>query len=66
VPPLAGFGFSTPTAGDMNHWNFENGHTRDWFNPVYLKVHARGHFVPWENPEAVIDDVRTTFRKLRD
>ena len=45
---------------------FENGPTRDWFNPIYLKAHARGgHFVPWENPEAVIDDVRTTFRKLR-
>jgi pimeloyl-ACP methyl ester carboxylesterase len=45
---------------------FESGPTRDWFNPIYLKAHARGgHFVPWENPEAVIDDVRATFRTLR-
>ncbi|MCI2422968.1 epoxide hydrolase [Saccharopolyspora sp. K220] len=45
---------------------FENGPTRDWFNPIYIKAHQRGgHFVPWENPEAVIEDVRATFRKLR-
>ena len=45
---------------------FENGPHRQWFNPIYVNAHARGgHFVPWENPDAVIDDVRTTFRKLR-
>jgi pimeloyl-ACP methyl ester carboxylesterase len=45
---------------------FENGPTRHWYNPVYAKAHEKGgHFVPWENPDAFIDDVRATFRKLR-
>src|SRR5258707_2516987 len=45
---------------------FENGPTRELFNPVYVKAHARGgHFVPWENPEAGIYDLRAPFRKLR-
>jgi pimeloyl-ACP methyl ester carboxylesterase len=39
---------------------------KDWYNPVYLKAHERGgHFTAWENPEAVIEDIRTTFRPLR-
>ena len=45
---------------------FENGPTRQWFNPVYAKAHVKGgHFVPWENPDALIDDIRATFRGLR-
>ena len=45
---------------------FENSPHRQWFNPIYIKPHARGgHLVPWENPEAVIDDVRATFRQIR-
>ena len=45
---------------------FENGPSRHWYNPVYAKAHQKGgHFVPWENPDAYIDDVRATFRKLR-
>jgi pimeloyl-ACP methyl ester carboxylesterase len=45
---------------------FNDGPTRRWFNPVYTKAHAKGgHFMPWENPEATIDDIRATFRKLR-
>ena len=36
------------------------------FNPVYLKAHDKGgHFQPMENPEAVIEDIRGTFRQLR-
>ncbi|MFN3230688.1 MAG: epoxide hydrolase family protein [Alphaproteobacteria bacterium] len=36
------------------------------FNMVYSKEHkGGGHFVPMENPQAVIDDVRATFRGLR-
>jgi pimeloyl-ACP methyl ester carboxylesterase len=36
------------------------------YNPVYAKAHENGgHFVPWENPDAFIDDVRAAFRKLR-
>jgi hypothetical protein len=38
----------------------------DWYNPVYLKAHKLGgHFTSWENPDAVIEDIRATFRKLR-
>ena len=45
---------------------FENGPTRALFNPIYTKAHEKGgHFVAFENPQAVIDDVRATFRGLR-
>ena len=45
---------------------FLNGPTRSWFNPVYVKAHRKGgHFVPWENPDAAVDDIRATFRRLR-
>jgi len=45
---------------------FENGPTRHWYIPVYAKAHQTGGpFVPWENPEALVEDVRETFRKLR-
>jgi hypothetical protein len=37
-----------------------------WFNTTYLKAHAKGgHFAAYENPEAVIADLRATFRPLR-
>jgi pimeloyl-ACP methyl ester carboxylesterase len=36
------------------------------YNTVYAKAHEKGgHFVSWENPEAVIEDIRATFRPLR-
>ena len=39
---------------------------KGWYNPVYLKAHEHGgHFTAWENPEAVIEDIRATFRPLR-
>ncbi|MEH1168266.1 epoxide hydrolase family protein [Micromonospora sp. CPCC 205539] len=39
---------------------------KSWYNPVYLKAHEHGgHFTAWENPEAVIEDIRATFRPLR-
>jgi pimeloyl-ACP methyl ester carboxylesterase len=39
---------------------------KPWYNPVYLKAHEHGgHFTPWENPDAVIEDIRATFRPLR-
>ncbi|GGJ73689.1 hypothetical protein [Streptomyces brasiliensis] len=45
---------------------FDSGPTRHWYNPVYAKAHTQGgHFGPWENPEAFIDDIRATFRRLR-
>ncbi|WP_127509274.1 epoxide hydrolase family protein [Actinoplanes solisilvae] len=45
---------------------FENGPTRDWYNPVNVKVHQKGgHFGAHENPDAWTTDLRDTFRKLR-
>jgi hypothetical protein len=37
-----------------------------WFNSVFLKAHEKGgHFAPFENPDAVVSDIRETFRALR-
>jgi len=37
-----------------------------WFNSPFLKAHEKsGHFAPFENPEAIIADIRETFRTLR-
>jgi pimeloyl-ACP methyl ester carboxylesterase len=45
---------------------FENGPTREWFNPVLVEVSPRGgHFTPVENPDAVVAGIRKTFRALR-
>jgi len=45
---------------------FENGPTRGLFNVVNVNAHHKGgHFLHYENPEAVTEDVRETFRKLR-
>ena len=38
----------------------------DWFNHVNVNAHERGgHFIPWENPVAWIEDLRRTFRDCR-
>ncbi|SNT64401.1 epoxide hydrolase [Asanoa hainanensis] len=38
----------------------------DWYNHVNLTAHERGgHFIPWENPDAWVDDLRRTFRGRR-
>ena len=63
---LAGDHYPAGATLDTRVEYFENGFTRQFFNPIYVKAHQKGgHFVPWENPEAVIDDVRVTFRQLR-
>ncbi|MEV6820419.1 hypothetical protein AB0M72_16855 [Nocardiopsis dassonvillei] len=32
----------------------------------WTPAHDRGgHFIPWENPDAWVDDLRRTFRGLR-
>jgi microsomal epoxide hydrolase len=37
-----------------------------WFNATYLNANDKGgHFAAYENPEAVIIDIRATFRPLR-
>ncbi|GIP26147.1 multidrug MFS transporter [Paenibacillus sp. J23TS9] len=43
-----------------------NSHESKWFNNVYLNAHEKGgHFMAWENPDAIIEDIRATFKKLR-
>jgi hypothetical protein len=45
---------------------FKNGPMGPMFNPIYAKAHAKGgHFVAWENPDAMIEGIRETFRGLR-
>jgi pimeloyl-ACP methyl ester carboxylesterase len=45
---------------------FENGPTRGLFNVINVNAHHKGgHFVHYENPEAVVGDVRETFRRAR-
>jgi pimeloyl-ACP methyl ester carboxylesterase len=44
----------------------DNPREKPWYNPVYLNAHEHGgHFTAWENPQAVIEDIRATFRPLR-
>jgi pimeloyl-ACP methyl ester carboxylesterase len=72
VEAPAGFTFLAgdaypPGAGVANRVAlFENGPTREWFNPVLVEVSPRGgHFTPLENPDAVVAGIRKTFRALR-
>ncbi|MBW4331408.1 epoxide hydrolase 1 [Stakelama sp. CBK3Z-3] len=45
---------------------FQNGPRADFFNTVFLNAHERGgHFGYYENPSAVVDDLRIMFRQLR-
>ena len=44
----------------------DNPREKPWYNPVYLNAHEHGgHFTAWENPRAVVEDIRATFRPLR-
>jgi pimeloyl-ACP methyl ester carboxylesterase len=46
--------------------SFMSGPMRPLYNVVYAKAHEKGgHFAPWENPDAVIEGIRDTFRGLR-
>ena len=45
---------------------FENGPTHGLYNVINVNAHPKGgHFAHYENPEAVIGDVRETFRRAR-
>ncbi|MFF0311373.1 epoxide hydrolase family protein [Streptosporangium sp. NPDC004379] len=45
---------------------FLDGPQAGWFNHVNVSAHDRGgHFIPWENPEAWVGDLRRTFRGRR-
>ena len=36
------------------------------WNTVNVRAHEHGgHFAPWENPDALIANIRATFRPLR-
>jgi pimeloyl-ACP methyl ester carboxylesterase len=62
-------GYENPpgvATGDVVQRFLDNPREKPWYNPVYLKAHEHGgHFTPWENPQAVIEDIRATFRPLR-
>ncbi len=41
---------------------FKAGLLADWFNHVNANAHDHGgHFIPWENPDAWVSDLRRTF-----
>ncbi|MFB8374607.1 hypothetical protein [Paenibacillus taichungensis] len=45
---------------------FLNSPNSKLYNNVYLNAHEKGgHFMAWENPDAIIEDIRGTFRELR-
>lgn len=62
-------GFENPpgvTTGKRVQHFLDDPREADWYNPVYLKAHEHGgHFTAWENPDAVVGDIRATFRSLR-
>jgi pimeloyl-ACP methyl ester carboxylesterase len=63
---LSGDAYPPGTTAENRVQAFEDGPTRKWFNPILVRAHEKGgHFGPWENPDATIDDIRATFRKLR-
>ncbi|UJW30110.1 hypothetical protein L3Q67_33555 [Saccharothrix sp. AJ9571] len=43
---------------------FATGPQAEWFNYVHAHEHG-GHFIPWENPDAWVGDLRRTFRGRR-
>ncbi|MBB4920120.1 epoxide hydrolase family protein [Streptosporangium saharense] len=46
--------------------SFLDGDRAGWYNHVNLTAHDRGgHFIPWEIPDAWVDDLRRTFRDRR-
>lgn len=46
--------------------DFLTGPRSAWFNHVNVTAHPRGgHFIPWEVPDAWVDDLRRTFRGRR-
>ncbi|MGW0548810.1 epoxide hydrolase family protein [Streptomyces altiplanensis] len=52
------------TAQRVEHWLA--GDRADWYHHVNLTAHdGGGHFIPWEAPDAWVDDLRRTFRKAR-
>ncbi|MFJ5991577.1 epoxide hydrolase family protein [Lentzea sp. NPDC092896] len=45
---------------------FKSGPLAGYFNHVNVNAHEHGgHFIPWENPDAWVSDLRRTFSALR-
>lgn len=45
---------------------FETGPQAAWFNHVNVTAHDHGgHVIPWENPDAWVSDLRSTFHVRR-
>ncbi|MFE5588627.1 hypothetical protein ACFQ87_46510, partial [Kitasatospora sp. NPDC056531] len=61
-------GFENPpgvTTAQRVH-SFLDSDRADWYHHVDPTAHEHGgHFIPWENPEAWVDDLRRTFRGRR-
>lgn len=63
---LAGDPFPPGETAETRVEAFSRGPMAPLFNTIYARAHARGgHFAAWENPQAMIDDIRATFRPLR-
>jgi pimeloyl-ACP methyl ester carboxylesterase len=62
-------GYENPpgvTTTEQRVENFLAGDRAPWYNHVNLTAHDHGgHFIPWENPDAWVDDLRRTFRGRR-
>jgi pimeloyl-ACP methyl ester carboxylesterase len=60
-------GFENPpgVTTDQRVEAFKKSPDAAWYNAVHLKAYEKGgHFAPFENPEAIIVDIRETFRRL--
>jgi hypothetical protein len=45
---------------------FKTSPQADWFNHVNVNAHDHGgDFIPWENPDAWVNDLRRTFHGRR-
>jgi hypothetical protein len=63
---LAGDTYPPGVTVETRQAAFEHGPTAALFNTAYVNAHeVGGHFVPWENPDAVVSDMRTFFGSLR-
>jgi pimeloyl-ACP methyl ester carboxylesterase len=63
---LAGDAYPPGATTETRVAAFENGPTGHMYNTVYTNVHAKGgHFAHFENPAAVVHDIRAHFRALR-
>ena len=62
-------GYENPSGVTTRRQRVESwlaGDRAPWFNHVNVTAHDEGgHFIPWEAPEAWVDDLRRTFRDRR-